>query len=150
MNYRVVRTSLPLVREAPTKKVRSPEEALRVFRDLADLAQESFHVASLDAKHGLLNRHMVTLGLADASLVRPLEVFRPALLDGACAVMLAHNHPSGDVSPSSEDVRITKQLVQAGRLLDVRVMDHLILGPGKAGGPPAMLSMREAGLCDFG
>jgi DNA repair protein RadC len=139
-----------LVREAPTRRVRSPAEGLRVFKDLCDLAQESFHVATLDAKNGLLNRHMVTLGLADASLVRPLEVFRPALLDGATAVMIAHNHPSGDATPSSEDVRITKQLVQAGRILDVRVMDHLIVGPGKAGGPPAMLSMREAGLCDFG
>jgi DNA repair protein RadC len=95
-----------------------------------------------------MNRQLVTLGLADASLVHPREVFREAIRSGAGALILAHNHPSGDVTPSAEDVRITRQLVQTGRIVDIKVMDHVIIGRGK-NAERSFLSMREEGLCDF-
>ena len=117
--------------------------------DIAGLAQESFHVLSLDVRNRLINRHLISLGLADASLVHPREVFRAAIgQDGACALLLAHNHPSGDPTASAEDLRITRQLVEAGRILDVRILDHVIIGR-PMNGSPAFLSMREAGLVTF-
>ncbi|MCE9616547.1 MAG: Mov34/MPN/PAD-1 family protein [Lentisphaerae bacterium] len=150
MNYNTAIVQLPLVRETNGGRIRTPEDVYRVCRDIADLAQESFHVLTLSAKHGLINRHLVSLGTADSALVHPREVFRCALNDGAVvAVVLVHSHPSGDPTPSSEDVRITRQLIEAGRIIDIRVMDHIVIG--RVGGMSAVpyLSMRESGLCCF-
>jgi DNA repair protein RadC len=91
---------------------------------------------------------MVSLGIADASLVHPREVFKPAIVDNGAAVVLLHNHPSGDPTPSAEDIRITKQLIEAGRIMDIKVLDHVIMGQ-ESEGQPGFLSMREQGLCDF-
>lgn len=149
MNYSTALVHLPLVREPGTRAVRTPEDTLAACSDLAALAQESFHVLCLDVKNRLMNRHMISLGTVDASVVHAREVFRAAVGDGASTVVLAHNHPSGDVTPSSEDLRITRQLVAAGKVMDVPVLDHVVVGRD-AGGQPSCLSMREAGLCDFG
>ncbi|MEK7218009.1 MAG: JAB domain-containing protein, partial [Patescibacteria group bacterium] len=140
---------LPLVRESTGEAVRSPEDILRVCADIRNLAQESFHVLTLNTKNRLLNRHLVSLGLADSSLVHPREMFRPAILDGAAAVVAVHNHPSGDPTPSAEDVRVTRQLIEAGRILGILLLDHVIVGRGVDSGRP-YVSMRESGLCDFG
>jgi len=154
MSYRVALVELPLVREAGTDRIRDPADAHRACSDLADMAQETFHVLTVDARNGLLGRHMVSLGLADSSLVHPREVFRPAILDGATAVVLLHNHPSGDPTPSAEDVRITRQVIDAGKVVGIRVMDHVIIGrpagpDGGRAGRPGWLSLRESGICDF-
>ncbi len=154
MSYRVALVELPLVREAGTDRIRDPADAHRICSDLADLAQESFHVLTVDARNRLVGRHMVSLGIADASLIHPREVVRPAILDGAAAVVLLHNHPSGDPTPSAEDVRLTRQMVDAGKVVGIRVMDHVIIGrpaepQGDRPGRPGFLSMRESGLCDF-
>jgi DNA repair protein RadC len=87
----------------------------------------------------------------DASLVAPREVFRGAVADSAAAIVCAHNHPSGDPTPSAEDVRITRQLVEAGRILGIRVLDHVVIGRPDATGPgaPGFLSLRESGLVTF-
>ncbi|MFC1451903.1 RadC family protein [Verrucomicrobiota bacterium] len=148
MNYGSAFVRLPLVREPGTARVTTPEDVARECGDLAGLAQESFHVLCLDSKNRLVNRHLVSLGLADASLVHPREVFRPAVSDGASAVVLVHNHPSGDPSPSSEDLRITRQLVAAGKVMGIPALDHVVVGR-RAGGEPACVSMREAGFCKF-
>lgn len=140
---------LPLVRETCGEAVRMPEDIWRICADIGGLAQESFHVLALNGKNRLLSRYMVSLGLVDASLVHPREVFRTAISHNASAVALAHNHPSGDPSPSAEDVRITRQMIQAGKILDIAVMDHVIIGRAN-GLQKGFLSMREAGLCDFG
>ena len=76
------------------------------------------------------------------------NVFRPAITDSASAVVLVHNHPSGDATPSAEDVRITRQLVEAGKLIDIKVLDHIIIGRPDNGNKP-QLSMREEGICQF-
>ena len=149
MNYSSALVQLPLVRESPRHCVRTPEDVYRVCNDLANLAQEAFHVMSLDSKNGLINRHLISLGLADASLVHPREVFRAAIgEDSASALLLAHNHPSGDPTPSAEDIRITRQLIESGRILDIKVLDHVIIGR-EHNGSPGFMSMRESGLCAF-
>ena len=152
MNYNVALVQLPLVREPGTQRIATPADAWRACSDIGVLAQESMHVLCLNARNRLINRHMVSLGLADASLIHPREVFRPAVSDGASAIILVHNHPSGDLAPSAEDLRVTRQLVEAGKVVGIKVLDHVIVGREAAkGGQPAspFLSMREGGLCVF-
>jgi DNA repair protein RadC len=148
MNYQIIMAQLPLVREATSARIRTPEEITLMFGDLANLAQETLQVVTLDGKNKVLNRHIITLGIADASLAHPREVFRAAITDGAIAIVLVHNHPSGDNTPSAEDVRVTRQIVESGKILDVRVLDSVIIGrdsDGKAIG----YSMRESGVVSF-
>ncbi len=116
---------------------------------VAGLEQEKFWVLLLDRKNRLKCEPLdVTSGIVDASLVHPREVFRAAIRGAASAVVLAHNHPSGDPAPSAEDIRITKQLVEAGRVIDIHVMDHVILGHGRAN-DQNFYSLRESGLVSF-
>ena len=117
--------------EQPTR-ITSTREAIefcqREFWRLAeDAVQEEFHVVTLDTKHKPLQSHRITVGTLDASLVHPREVFRPAIRDAASAVILVHNHPSGDPTPSREDRQVTEQLTEAGRMLGITVLDHIIV-----------------------
>ena len=137
-----------VVREGAPAQVRTPADVLRFAGGLSQASQEAFVVLSLDAKNGLIACDVISVGLLDASLVHPREVFRRAVINGAAAVILAHNHPSGDMSPSAEDVRITRQLVDAGRILDIRILDHVIIGED-ADRKPAIFSMRESGVVSF-
>ena len=121
--------------------IRSPHDVWQLFAPrLQDLPVEEFHVAILDAQHRLERDVLVTRGLLNASLVHPREVFREAIAERAAAVVLVHNHPSGDPTPSAEDRAVTEQLVAAGRLLDIPVHDHVIVGRGR------YVSFAEAGL----
>lgn len=95
---------------------------------LCDLKQEVFVVLHLDAKNHILKEEIVTKGTLDASLIHPREVFRGAIKEGAHAVIVAHNHPSGDPNPSEEDKRITEMLFDAGELLNIEMLDHVIVG----------------------
>jgi len=153
----VLKASLELGRRmneelAPKRNyVRTPEDAARVLRDDAKpLDREVFWVLLLDAKNGLRSKpNVVTKGLLDASLVHPREVFIEAIKTGAAAVVLVHNHPSGDDTPSAEDIRITKQLVEAGRIVGIKVLDHVILGKAQAAGEKDYFSVRESGTVSF-
>jgi len=107
---------------------------------LQDLPVEEFHVAVLDAQHRLERDILVTRGILNSSLVHPREVFREAIAERAAAIVLVHNHPSGDPTPSPDDRAVTEQLVAAGRLLDIPVHDHVIVGRGR------FVSFAEAGL----
>ncbi len=110
----------------------SPEQVFGHFGPLMeDLKKEVFRVLLLDAQNGLVRDVMVSEGTLSASLVHPREVFKPAILESAAAVILVHNHPSGDPTPSKEDIRLTRQLVECGRLLDLKVHDHVIIGLGR-------------------
>ncbi len=121
--------------------LRGPKDVLATFGPrLQDLPVEEFHVAILDAQHRLERDLLITRGLLNSSLVHPREVFREAIAERAAAVILVHNHPSGDPTPSAEDRVVTEQLVAAGRLLDIPVHDHIIVGRGK------YVSFAEAGL----
>ena len=154
MNYNTALVQLPLVRETGKQRIMTSENVRQACADIANLAQECFQVLCLNTRHILINRHMVTLGLLDSALVHPREVFRPAIEDSAAAVVLVHNHPSGDATPSAEDLRITRQLIETGKIIDIKVLDHVVIGRpaepvGDASPRPAYLSLREAGLCSF-
>ncbi|MBX9855197.1 MAG: DNA repair protein RadC [Gemmatimonadaceae bacterium] len=143
----VVQAALELGRRM-TGEAREAGMPLRGPRDVAaayaprlqDAPVEEFHVAILDAQHRLERDVLVTRGLLNSSLVHPREVFREAIAERAAAVILVHNHPSGDPTPSAEDRAVTEQLVAAGRLLDIPVHDHVIVGRGR------YVSFAEAGL----
>jgi DNA repair protein RadC len=121
--------------------VRSPRDVVAYFAPrMEDLPVEEFHVAVLDSQHRLERDITVTRGILNSSLVHPREVFREAIAERAAAIILVHNHPSGDPSPSDDDKTITGQLVAAGRLLDIPVHDHVIIGRGR------YASFAEAGL----
>jgi len=107
----------------------SPAEVYEAFAPLMeDLRHEVFRVALLDAQNALLRDRVVSEGTLSASLVHAREVFKLAILESAASVILLHNHPSGDPTPSREDVRLTRQLVECGRLLELPVHDHVIIG----------------------
>jgi DNA repair protein RadC len=127
--------ALELGRRA-SAEVGSDREPIRgpgdVFRRMAPrlkgLAQEEFHALLLNTRHKVLREVAITRGILDASLIHPREVFRVAVVEGAAGVILVHNHPSGDPTPSEEDRAVTRQLVAAGRALGIPVMDHVIIG----------------------
>lgn len=134
---------LPLVQEPIGTMVREPEAVRRLLDDISNLAQEAVVVLTLNQKYRLIDRHLVTLGIANASLCHPREVFRPAIMDGASAVIVGHNHPSGDPTPSSEDCASARQLVESGKVIGIQVLDSIVIGR------PGFSSLREAGLVDF-
>lgn len=110
-----------------------PGKVFEYFRPLvAGLEVERFWVLVLDRKNHLLRRADITSGIADASLVHPREVFRAAIREGGSAVIAVHNHPSGDPAPSAADVRVTRQLRESARILDIDLHDHVIVGRPEA------------------
>jgi DNA repair protein RadC len=117
---------------APKPKINSTAAAIdfcsRHFERLAsDAMQEEFHIVTLDTKLQPIQSHQITIGTLDASLVHPREVFKAAIRDSAAAILLVHNHPSGDPTPSRQDREITERLKKAGELLGVQVIDHIIV-----------------------
>lgn len=121
------------IKESEPEQIRSATDAMafcrKHFARLAiDGKQEEFHIVTLDTKNQVINTHLVTKGTLDASLVHPREVFRPAIRDAASSVILVHNHPSGDPTPSKEDHAVTQRLESSGELLGIDVLDHIVLG----------------------
>jgi len=122
-------------------RIRSPADVYRWFAPrLADLVAEEFHVLALDSQSGILRDLLVTRGILNSSLVHPREVFRGAIAEAAAGIIVVHNHPSGDPAPSADDRAVTRQLVEAGKVLDLPVYDHVIVGSR------GYLSFAEAGL----
>jgi DNA repair protein RadC len=122
-------------------RIRSPADVYRWFAPrLGDLAAEEFHVLALDSQSGVLRDLLVTRGILNSSLVHPREVFRGAIAEAAAGIIVVHNHPSGDPTPSADDRAVTRQLVEAGRVLDLPVYDHVVVGANR------YLSFAEAGL----
>lgn len=119
-------------------KINSTQAAVRwaidslnsYFSDRLD--QEEFLIATLDTKLCVRRVVRITRGTLDASLVHPREVFRPAIADCAGSILLIHNHPSGDPTPSRQDREVTDRLKRAGELLGITVIDHIVVGDGKA------------------
>ena len=113
--------------------ISSPEDAAEIaakhFEDMAS-DREVFSVILLDVKNRVIGINVVSIGSLSASVVHPREVFKAAILANAANIILTHNHPSGDPAPSKEDINITARLVQAGRLMDIPVLDHIIIGDG--------------------
>jgi DNA repair protein RadC len=137
-----------LVRSGQAAMLSTPPDIVEYMRGAFDDSplQESFYVVCLNRKYRPLCRNRITMGTATATLAHPREVFRAAVLASAVAIVCVHNHPSGDPSPSAADVAITKQLHEAGNLMEIELLDHVIIGneeddPNKRG----YFSFREAG-----
>lgn len=128
---------------APAKDLREIRAPCDVYDTVSErfrgLKQELFLVLLLDTKNRLMRVETVALGTLNASLVHPREIFRPAIQVAAAAVALTHNHPSGVPDPSAEDVELTKRIAEAGRIIGIEVLDHVVVGDGK------YISLRERG-----
>jgi DNA repair protein RadC len=136
-----------LVHEAaistPRPQLRSSQDAAALLqRYLAGVDREHFVVLLLDRKNRLTGINTVSVGSLTASIVHPREVFKPAILGNAAAVILGHNHPSGDPQPSQEDRVLTARLAEGGKLLGIEVLDHVIIGDGST----AYFSFADAGM----
>lgn len=120
-----------LARPPERSLIDSPAAAAAVLSgEMMWASQEHFAVVLLDVKNRLIGQHIVTKGLASETLSHPRETFRMAVRQGASRILVAHNHPSGDLQPSSSDLHLTAQLLQAGQIMGIPVLDHLILGGG--------------------
>jgi DNA repair protein RadC len=129
------------------KAISSPEDAAAVVREeMRTLDREEFGVLLLNTKNALIKKCPVSRGSLNASIVEPREVFKDAIAASAASMILVHNHPSGDPTPSSEDIAITKRLVKAGELLNISVLDHIILGHRATGCDSDFVSLKELGL----
>lgn len=123
LGARIAREGRPVL-----PRIREPEDVVRLFDGrLRDLQVEEFRLLALDSQSQVLREVLVTRGLLNSSLVHPREVFRPAIAEAAAGVIVVHNHPSGDPTPSAEDRVVTRQLVAAGQLLDLPLYDHVII-----------------------
>ena len=116
-----------------TSKICSSGDAIQFCethfsRLIASGKQEEFHIVTLDIKNQVIDTHCITVGTLDASLVHPREVFRAAIKDSASSVILVHNHPSGDPTPSKEDFAVTNRLTESGKLIGIDVLDHVVVG----------------------
>jgi len=112
----------------PRPRIGEPADVARLLGPrLRDLDVEEFRLLALDSQSRLLREVLVTRGLLNSSQVHPREVFRPAIAEAAAGIIVVHNHPSGDPTPSAEDQAVTRQLVAAGRLLDLPVYDHVVI-----------------------
>lgn len=132
-----------LLASAPEQRARvsSPADAANLLMsDMALLEQEHLRLILLDTRNQVLATPNVYVGSLNTSVIRVGELFRHAIKENAAAMIVAHNHPSGDPSPSPEDVQVTKQIVNAGKLLDIDLLDHLVIGHGR------YVSLKERGL----
>jgi DNA repair protein RadC len=115
----------------PDRRYTSPEQISQIFSFLTSESKEYFFALHLDGKNKILCFDCVSVGSLNQSIVHPRETFKTALLSSAAAIILIHNHPSGDPSPSSEDISITRRLREAGEIMGIKVLDHIIVGDGE-------------------
>ena len=121
-------------------KVNSPEDVYRrIYPRMREQKKENFIELCLDTKNQIIREETISIGSLNANVVHPREVFKTALAVSAAHIIVAHNHPSGDPTPSREDIEVTKKLIEAGQIIGVDVLDHVIIGDGRH------FSMKEAG-----
>ena len=132
---------------APAKpQLDTPDRVADVLReDCRGYQVETFHLLLLNTRRRLIRIEKVSQGTLDTLLVHAREIFKPAILWNAAAIILAHNHPGGDPAPSEADIKVTRDLIRAGQLLKIEVLDHIILGQRTADRPKDYASLRELG-----
>ena len=113
--------------KSETIKINDTQDIIPLLQDIAAKQQENFICISLNGANEIIEKRIVTVGLLDRSQVHPREVFADAIADRAAAVILAHNHPSGDIRPSDSDLKMHNQLIEAAQILGLRVVDHIII-----------------------
>lgn len=122
-------------------QIRSPSDAAQLLMaEMSHLDHEELRVVCLDTKNRVQKVHTLYVGSLNSSMVRIGEIFKEAIRLNSASIIVTHNHPSGDPAPSPEDVLVTRQIVEAGKLLDIETLDHLVIGAGR------FVSMRERGL----
>ncbi|MEN1761740.1 RadC family protein [Anoxynatronum sibiricum] len=129
---------------ATAPRIKNPDDVVAFVRaDLKYAQKEMFLILLMNTKHMVIHKEIVSVGSLNASIVHPREVFKTAIKKSASALICVHNHPSGDPSPSKEDLAITKRLVDAGQLMGISVLDHIILAGSH------FASLREEGAVEF-
>jgi DNA repair protein RadC len=143
---RKILSSLELVKRVLQKglgilpSISCPADTLPFLMDIRDKAKEYFMCLYLNARNQIIHKEVISIGSLSASIVHPRECFVPAIEHLAASVILAHNHPSMDVSPSKEDIELTRRLVKAGEIIGIEVLDHIIISHSN------LLSLKEKGL----
>lgn len=142
---RVNIVSLKIVRESSLlydqRRITSPDDAANLVKSfLADSDRENFMVICLNTKNEPNAIHTVGVGTLNSSQIHPRELFKISILANSASIIVAHNHPSGDSTPSMEDIEITKRLIDAGKLLGIEILDHIIIGNG------TFVSFKQKGL----
>jgi DNA repair protein RadC len=129
----------PVKEEAAAHKITRPEDALPLLREISNKKQEYFICITMNGAGEVIGNRIITVGLLNHSLVHPREVFADAITDRAASIICVHNHPSGTLEPSPQDLEVTRQLTEAGAILGIRLLDHLIVTKD------GHLSMKERG-----
>ena len=122
-------------------QIKSPRDAYELLRfEMEHLEQEQLRVLNLNTKHRIISSQLIYQGTINETTVRLAEVFRPAILDNAYELIVAHSHPSGDPEPSPEDVTLTREMVYIGKILGIEILDHIVIGHNR------FVSLKERGL----
>ena len=124
-----------------SKSISSPDDVFDLLApEMAGLPQEQLRVLLLNTKNRVVSQHVIYQGTVNSAQVRAAEVFRPAVIENTPGIIVVHNHPSGDPTPSGEDIIVTGKLVEAGKLLDIQLLDHVVIGKGD------FVSLKNKGL----
>ena len=118
-------------RNGPETRIRMPQDLIQFLEKYATKKQEHFIAITLAGNHTIIRVRIVSIGLVNRTLVHPREVFIPAVKESAAAIILVHNHPTVDPAPSGEDIAITRRLREAGDIMGIKVLDHIIIGDGE-------------------
>jgi DNA repair protein RadC len=130
-----------ILQPGPREQIRSPQDcAAMLMVSMGHLDQEELRVVLLDTKNRVQGVETIYRGSLNSAIIRVSEVFKPAVRANAATIIITHNHPSGNADPSTEDILVTRQIIDAGKLLDIECLDHLVIGHG------TYVSMRERGL----
>lgn len=133
MSYRIPVVRIEMVRErsmaSEVKQIRCAEDAARICQAyLEGVDREHVIVLLLDTKHKVIGIHTVSVGSLDASIIHPREVLKPAILANSSGIIVAHNHPSGDPTPSQEDIAVTRRMAEACKIIGIDLLDHIVVG----------------------
>ncbi len=120
--------------------IRSPKDAYEYLADMGKLTKEHFRGLYLDVKNKLLHNENIFIGTLSSTLIHPREIFQPAIKHSAAGIILAHNHPSGDPEPSEDDIKITRKILDASKVLEINILDHIIIGDAE------FISLKEKGI----
>ena len=154
MTMTISQIKVQTVRESPVAYfVRSPSDVQNIWDNeitksiMFEPEKEMFFVLMSNTRNRIISYNLVSMGSLDSTIVEPREVFRPAIASAARSIILLHNHPSGNTTPSAEDISLTRILVEAGKILGINVLDHVIVSSSSE--TPGMLSLRESGTVMF-
>lgn len=120
--------------------IKSPKDVANIVMHIRKNRKENFVVLYLNARNQLIHKETIAIGTLNASIVHPREVFQPAISSSAASIILTHNHPSGDTTPSDEDIKLTRRMIKAGEIMGIEVLDHVIVSE------KTCLSMKDEGL----